>query len=1387
MVALRLGSGHYTVDPNTMDQTFISAWEQIYKGNVAQQSVGSHIASFLHRYLPFCFVHSFVELSPITAQDLADTIAAITPSASGFDNIAPIDLKLLSPHCLSCLAQLLNTVEAGAPWPAQLLHAKGALLPKDTSQPFNPLAYRVLMVMSSCYRCWAATRLRHLGGWINLWRLDSMYSGLPGVGAQDAWYDMAMQVENADIRRDGATGGAVDIHKCFDQIIRPLLYWLLLLGGFPPQLLVAYANHLEALQIHFSFASHIGQGHTHPCGIPQGCPFSMVFITFLMYPWHVLLKSLHVQPRALADDLMVVTFGNRALHRFQRGFSATLTFLSHLGAQIAHTKSILFSTVATYRKWLLTKKWDVVHDVIPVLTSFRDLGAMLNTTARYSTQLSRSRLHSAIKAVHRISRLPHETLRKAMFVKACCHTKGLYDSPAAPADEKALATYTSAIVHMLSPSTWHPCHTAVFDTAPLGAELDPSAAMLSLRLVTLKRYLIKNPHRQPLVQGMLNHYHSVQFVGVYRDPHTHAALKPAPPLGHQGRQAWKGSPTPHGPLGLLLQQLHMNASAMQHVDFMLHLHHTPAVSLLHTTINNLKQAALDTVKVSRDYHGHHSREALQHCTAIDHKVFADALKLTEAVDHSKIICHVASLGSISQASLAKHYDHHEPVVCHLCGAAKPNTMHFLWECTHCSLVQARASDDALQQTIVEHHQHIPASIKLCIPNIMAASLHSPFWLSSLALPAQLPQSVAEQFGVSHHRYPTQFAEWLDEHTGLSAYQFFQSQLDHADVQAHEIPYMPPIMGPVPPKPSYYSDGTLNHPHIPALALSATAVWLPELLTHHVDLTAPTAVAQLKDRHDGRALLAKLLGPSTSSFRPELLGLLIASLIPMAIHIGIDNSGVVGRAQVIIQHHSLRPNIPFQKPLALWNDGDFWVIFNAIVLQRGPHSIWVSWVKGHAKKDYLDKHPEMLEHVGHNNTADSLADDALHLHPPSTIQLSDAYAKRYGDYVNFMHAVHTIVVRVYVAYHKLRNSPAYQLLVPKAPTSIKVVTLDAPGLDLCQPLHFKATKALFDFQFKRVSYSLQGFMRLLSRMSFMPSTNGPGVTWLELYTLSLAMCDSPLPKNKPGDRSNIIKQQLTSFMRQGIKLVQMLLTPEQAVLFRASKHAGNRLQQLGFTNRMPHTSVLIHLNVHACKLITLTLLSAHHPISIKQSKLHTCNKLHRNVGVFLQRGTFKWRKTMHDLHAHMLDCYHVDLSVFATAHSLASSPGLAFTCPNGHSRLAVQPTFSPAKPSKAVWCSTCHRSHGGKKWICACGVPWSSCSLHFTAVPVGLVKQRRKRAAAQVTPASEEESNRKLTRLEADHWPQQLVFKPGPLLQAKLAKLNASNLSSTGDTAPLMST
>eukprot|EP00972_Heterocapsa_arctica_P042677 6290730-Heterocapsa_arctica.AAC.1 len=62
-----------------------------------------------------------------------------------------------------------------------------------------------------------------------------MHAGASSAGADDAWWSTALRLEEAKIDGDNFTGGSADIHKCFDQVLRELLYILLGLGGMPPR------------------------------------------------------------------------------------------------------------------------------------------------------------------------------------------------------------------------------------------------------------------------------------------------------------------------------------------------------------------------------------------------------------------------------------------------------------------------------------------------------------------------------------------------------------------------------------------------------------------------------------------------------------------------------------------------------------------------------------------------------------------------------------------------------------------------------------------------------------------------------------------------------------------------------------------------------------------------------------------------------------------------------------------------------------------------------------------------------------------------------------------------------------------------------------------------
>ena len=163
---------------------------------------------------------------------------------------------------------------------------------------------------------------------------------------------VGLDTEEAICHNQCLVGGAVDLYKCFDQLIRLLLYLVLAIAGIPRGILNAYISYHENVSCYFMLLGCIGMPFRFACSIPQGCPLSMLFVSLLLRPWLVMVAQMGVQPRALADDLLIVATGPDSLVRFANAFQASVDHLIALGGNIANKKSTVFSNNSNFRAGL---------------------------------------------------------------------------------------------------------------------------------------------------------------------------------------------------------------------------------------------------------------------------------------------------------------------------------------------------------------------------------------------------------------------------------------------------------------------------------------------------------------------------------------------------------------------------------------------------------------------------------------------------------------------------------------------------------------------------------------------------------------------------------------------------------------------------------------------------------------------------------------------------------------------------------------------------------------------------------------------------------------------------------------------------------------------------
>ena len=206
-----------------------------------------------------------------------------------------------------------------------------------------------------------------------------MFAGVPEIGADDAWWETALDLEEHNMTGTPFSGAGVDVFKCFDQIVRDLVYYLADVAGMPNKILNTYRRYQEALQTRNAVAGGLGTPYTRFMGIPQGCPMSMMIIMLVLRAWIIEMRATKVKPRDLADDLLMVASGPEHGEHIADAVENAYQYLQDMGAKVASNKSILFSSCPTTRRKLRCKTWKC-GSRIPVVGHARDLGAHLATS-----------------------------------------------------------------------------------------------------------------------------------------------------------------------------------------------------------------------------------------------------------------------------------------------------------------------------------------------------------------------------------------------------------------------------------------------------------------------------------------------------------------------------------------------------------------------------------------------------------------------------------------------------------------------------------------------------------------------------------------------------------------------------------------------------------------------------------------------------------------------------------------------------------------------------------------------------------------------------------------------------------------------------------------------
>ena len=186
-------TGTITTNPDEVDAIVIATLQKVCDGNAEDHT--SLVTNFIDKHREDIFHADEFAMEDIDAVSFQNFCTQGADSAGGLDHWTPADFKVFSPQTFVLLTDLLNTIERGASWPKALQTAKAAFLAKDEDKSHDPLAHRILLILSTLYRKWAGYRQRELKPWIQKWANEHTFAGVPGLSAQDAWYSTSLDVE----------------------------------------------------------------------------------------------------------------------------------------------------------------------------------------------------------------------------------------------------------------------------------------------------------------------------------------------------------------------------------------------------------------------------------------------------------------------------------------------------------------------------------------------------------------------------------------------------------------------------------------------------------------------------------------------------------------------------------------------------------------------------------------------------------------------------------------------------------------------------------------------------------------------------------------------------------------------------------------------------------------------------------------------------------------------------------------------------------------------------------------------------------------------------------------------------------------------------------------
>lgn len=402
--------GGATSEPARMHDLTYSAWMKVYR---TWEGIGPpEYGAWKEQRPPEArerLVAHACPLPPITGEMLyAQLRRAKYTTSTGTDSWRAAECKLLPPNLLEPMAQLFNEIEAGAEWPRGLLYAITALLAKAGQDPLTagPLKQRPVTVASVLYRRYSSLRYKHLCAWMEKWLHPNFRGGVPGGECRDLTLEVGLDLEEAALEQEPLWGMNEDVFKCYDSLVRRLLFGAAKDLGCPPGFVESQARFYDPLYRAFKCDRAIGRWwQTTGVSILQGCALAQIWVNVdgSAWAWGVEAKA-KVKVGGFIDDKQLRAKGEAGYDEVQKGADASTKYHANPGQTLEVTKSKGWCSIREEKARV--QPISINGTPLGWVDADKVLGVENQYTGNRTRPEQRKRCDAALAAAERLGRLP---------------------------------------------------------------------------------------------------------------------------------------------------------------------------------------------------------------------------------------------------------------------------------------------------------------------------------------------------------------------------------------------------------------------------------------------------------------------------------------------------------------------------------------------------------------------------------------------------------------------------------------------------------------------------------------------------------------------------------------------------------------------------------------------------------------------------------------------------------------------------------------------------------------------------------------------------------------------------------------------------------------------